>query len=81
MKTHPTEMPGRLLISTTTRQRGERQHLCQLEDGAYALVESWMSADGFGASVRRYSVYNLIGSHPSVDQAIARFQLWNRSGH
>tara|TARA_Y100000004_G_scaffold184073_1_gene232641 strand:- start:1651 stop:1899 length:249 start_codon:yes stop_codon:yes gene_type:complete len=79
-KTHPTDMPGTLLISTTTGQPGERRHLCRLADGTFALVESWMSTGDWGTPVRRYSVWNLIGSHPSVDQAIDRFQLWNQSG-
>jgi hypothetical protein len=80
MPTHPTDMPGTLLISTTTGQPGERHHLCRLEDGTFALVVSWRSVGDWGETVRRYSVYNLIGSHPSVDQAIDRFQRWNRSG-
>ena len=80
MPTHPTDMPGALLISTTTGQPGERQHLCRLEDGTFALVESWRSVGDWGETVRRYSVWNLIGSHPSVEQAIDRFQIWNQSG-
>ena len=74
----PTEIPGKLLASTTTGSPGERRHLCRLDDGTFALVESWQSVGDWGETVRRYAIWNLIGSHPSVAQALERFQRWTR---
>ena len=79
MKTNPTELPGTLLATAPAGSPGERRHLCRLDDGTFALVESWPFGGGsWGETVRRYSVWNLIGSHLSVAQALERFQCWNR---
>ncbi len=76
-KTFPTEMPGSLLASTSTSVPGERHHLCRLDDGTFALVESWKSTGEWGHPVRRYAISNLIGSHITIEAALGRFQEWN----
>ena len=59
-------------------EKGGRIHLCRLDDGTYAIVESFLCRECVGAgyyhSIRRYSVQNLIGSGWSMQQLSDRFE-------
>ena len=71
-----TKIPGTLLVSTTTGQPGERCHLCRLDDGSYAVVESWRSVGDWGTPVRRFAIAARIRPCTSIDGAIERFRAW-----
>jgi len=78
MSTFPDfdNIPGKVLTTTTCRDRSitkVRKHLVKLDTGEYALVESWESRGDWGYWKRVYMIDNRIGSHPTVEQALARF--------
>jgi len=56
--------------------RKERRHLAKMDTGEWALVESWESQGDWGYFKRLYIVHNRIGSHPTVEEALARFDEW-----
>ena len=77
-----TELDGEILATTTVKNpicRQERKHLAKMSSGEWALVESWITTGDWGCDVRVYDVVNRLGSHPTVEEAIKRFDRFVES--
>ena len=77
-----TELDGEILATTTVKNpvcRHERKHLAKMNSGEWALVESWITTGDWGCDVRVFNVVNRIGSHPTVPQALERFDQFVKS--
>lgn len=70
------------IIHTSTPNRphskDERWHLVRMFSGEWALVQSWIGQrpSDWQGSQRLYCVVNRLGSHPTIEQALNRFDQW-----
>lgn len=83
MTSFTNSVDGNLLCSTTAGRyaaAGERRHLFRMTSGEYSLVSSWLSWCPHAGTRRVFCVDNHIGSHPSVDEALAQFDTYVANG-
>ena len=80
--TFPKSIEGTMLATTTgpDSRAGERFHLFVMNTGEYALVQSWLAWCPHNGTRRVYAIDSRIGSHPTVEQALERFDSYVATG-